>query len=39
LNEEEEGKKISFRRGGDRHGRATFGTGRAKLLVFVAEIK
>jgi len=28
-------KKTVFMRGGDRHGRATFGTGRAKLLVFV----
>jgi len=29
------GEKFSFRREGDWHGRATFGTGRAKLLVFV----
>ena len=28
MNEEEEGKKINFRRGNDRH-------GRAKLLVFL----
>jgi len=26
------GKKINFRRGGDRHGRAIFGTGYANLL-------
>jgi len=36
LNEEEERrKKIIFRRGEDRHGRATFGMGRGNLLVFV----
>ena len=34
MNEEEEGKKNSFRRGGDRHDRATFGTGRAKILEY-----
>jgi len=31
-------KKINFRRGGDWHGRATFGMGRAKLLVFDSKI-